>query len=199
MGAALAAEEDESPTALALNGASSFILAISLATTFKTETGGAVPPLAPRREPVPDSSLNIADPIGAVPGIDRMDTHPEGRAVYLPTVHGATGRTTETFHPILGGMGDPRGTENRQGLHETENRDPYRLSRRRPPGTHRTEAEYCSAMCLAGREHSPKVKQKEPTQQHQQPLPMARATKRSGLPFPLCGLAAHGSSTPTGG
>ena len=57
----------------------------------------------------------------------------------------------------------------------------------------------CSAMCLAGREHSPTVKQKEPTQQQQQPLPMARATKRSGLPFPLCGLAAHGSSTPTGG
>ena len=57
----------------------------------------------------------------------------------------------------------------------------------------------CSAMCLAGREHSPTVKQKEPTQQQQQPLPMARVTKRSGLPFPLCGLAAHGSSTPTGG
>ena len=56
-----------------------------------------------------------------------------------------------------------------------------------------------SAMCLAGCEHSPTVKQKEEKQQQKQPLPMARATKRSGLPFPLCGLAAHGSSTPTGG
>ena len=57
----------------------------------------------------------------------------------------------------------------------------------------------CSAMCLAGREHSPTVKQKEEKQQQKQPLPMARATERSILPFPLCGLAAHGSSTPTGG
>ena len=54
-------------------------------------------------------------------------------------------------------------------------------------------------MCLAGREHSPTVKQKEEKQQQKQPLPMARATERSGLPFPLCGFAAHGSSTPTGG
>ena len=53
-------------------------------------------------------------------------------------------------------------------------------------------------MCLAGREHSPTVKQKEEKQQQKQPLPMERATERSGLPFPLCGLAAHGSSTPTG-
>ena len=57
----------------------------------------------------------------------------------------------------------------------------------------------CSAMCLAGREHSPTVKQKEEKQQQKQPLPMARATERSTLPFLLCGLAAHGSSTPTGG
>ena len=53
-------------------------------------------------------------------------------------------------------------------------------------------------MCLAGREHSPTVKQNEEKQQQKQPLPMARATERSRLPFPLCGLAAHGSSTPTG-
>ena len=58
---------------------------------------------------------------------------------------------------------------------------------------------HCSAMCLAGREHSPTVKQKEEKQQQKQPLPMARATERSTLPFPLCGLAAPGSSTPTGG
>ena len=41
--------------------------------------------------------------------------------------------------------------------------------------------------------------EKEEKQQQKQPLPMARATERSRLPFPLCGLAAHGSSTPTGG
>ena len=52
-------------------------------------------------------------------------------------------------------------------------------------------------MCLAGCKHSPTVKQKEETAT-EQPLPMARATERSTLPFPLCGLAAHGSSTPTG-
>ena len=127
--AALAAEEDESPTASALKGAISSAVAILLATTFTTEPGGAVPPPAPRREPVPDSSFNIADPIGAVPGMDRMDPHPEGRAIYLPTVHGATGGTTENVLPILAGTGDPRGTDNRLGLHETENRDPYRLSR----------------------------------------------------------------------
>ena len=140
--AALAVEEDESPTALALKGAISSAVAIRLATTFTTETGGAVPPPAPRNEPVPDSIFNIADPIGAVPGIERMDPHPEGRAIYLPIVHGATGRTTENVLPILAGTGDPRGTDNRLGLHETENQDPYRLSRRRAPGTHRTEAEY---------------------------------------------------------
>ena len=39
----------------------------------------------------------------------------------------------------------------------------------------------CSAMCLAGREHSPTVKQKEEKQQQKQPLPMARATERSTL------------------
>ena len=117
-------------------------MAIHLATTFTTETGGAVPPPPPRREPVPDSRFNIADPIGAVPGLDRMDPHPEGRAIYPPTVHGATGRTTETFLPILAGTGDPRGTDNHLGLHDTENRDPYRLCRRRAPGTHRIEAEY---------------------------------------------------------
>ena len=54
-------------------------------------------------------------------------------------------------------------------------------------------------MCLAGREHSPTVKQKEEKQQQKQPLPMACATECSKLPFPLCGLATHGSSTPTGG
>ena len=54
-------------------------------------------------------------------------------------------------------------------------------------------------MCLAGREHSPTVKQKEEKQQQKQPLPMARATERSTLPFPLCGLAAHRSSTLSGG
>ena len=53
-------------------------------------------------------------------------------------------------------------------------------------------------MCLAGRDKSPTVKQKEEKQQHKQPLPMARATEHPRLPFPLCGLAAHGSSTPTG-
>ena len=71
-----------------------------------------------------------------------MDPHLEGRSIYLPTVHGATGRTTENVLPILAGTGDPRWTDNRLGLHETENRDPYRLSRRRSPGTHRAEAEY---------------------------------------------------------
>ena len=40
-------------------------------------------------------------------------------------------------------------------------------------------------MCLAGREHSPTVKQKEEKQQQKQPLPMARATERSTLPFPV--------------
>ena len=45
---------------------------------------------------------------------------------------------------------------------------------------------WCSAMCLAGREHSPTGKQKEEHQK--QPLPMARATERSTLPFPLGGL-----------
>ena len=48
----------------------------------------------------------------------------------------------------------------------------------------------CSAMCLAGREQSPTVKQKEEKQQQKQPLPMARATERLRLPFSLCGLAA---------
>ena len=57
----------------------------------------------------------------------------------------------------------------------------------------------CSAICLAGREHSPTVKQKEEKQQQKQPLPMTRTTERSRLPFPLCGFAAHGSSTPTEG
>ena len=56
-----------------------------------------------------------------------------------------------------------------------------------------------SAMCLAGREHSATVKQKGEKQQQKQPLRMARATERWRLPFPLCGLAAHGSSTTTGG
>ena len=56
----------------------------------------------------------------------------------------------------------------------------------------------CSAMCLAGREHSPTVKQKEEKQQQKQQLPMARATERSRLPFPLRGLATHGSATQTG-
>ena len=46
MVAALAGEEDESPTALALKGAISSTVAIRLATTFTTETGGAVPPPA---------------------------------------------------------------------------------------------------------------------------------------------------------
>ena len=55
----------------------------------------------------------------------------------------------------------------------------------------------CRAMCLAGRDHSPTVKQKEEKQQQKQPLLMARATERLRLPFRLCGLAAHGSSTPT--
>ena len=109
--------------------------------TLTTETGGAVPPPAPRREPVPDSSLNIADPIGAVLGIGRMDPHSESRAIFLPTVHGATGRNTQSVLPILADTGDPRGTDNRPGLHETENRGPYRLSRIRAPGTHRAEAE----------------------------------------------------------
>ena len=53
-------------------------------------------------------------------------------------------------------------------------------------------------MCLAGRKHSPTVAQKEEKQQQKPPLPMARATERSRLPFPLCGLAAHSSSTLTG-
>ena len=78
--AALAAKEDESPTALALEGAIGSAVAIRLATKFTTETGGAVPPPAPRREPVPDSSINIAYPLGAIPGIDRMDPHPEAEA-----------------------------------------------------------------------------------------------------------------------
>ena len=58
---------------------------------------------------------------------------------------------------------------------------------------------HCSSMCLAGRKHSPMVNQKEEKQQQKQQLPMARATERLTLPFPLCGLAAHSSSTSTGG
>ena len=107
--AALAAEEDESSIALALTGAISSAVAIRLATTFTTETGGVVLPPAPRREPVPDSSFNIADPIGAVPGIDRMDPDPEDRAIYLPTVHGATERTTEIVPPYSPVRATPAG------------------------------------------------------------------------------------------
>ena len=85
------------------------VVAIRLATTFKTETGGAVQPPAPRRETVSDSSNNIADPISAVPGIDMMYTPPEGKALYLQTVHSATGRTTGKFLPLLAGTGGPHG------------------------------------------------------------------------------------------
>ena len=46
----------------------------------------------------------------------------------------------------------------------------------------------CSAMCLAGREHSPTGKQKEEKQQQKQPLPMAPATECSKLPFLYVGL-----------
>ena len=137
--AALAVEKDQSPTALDLKGAISSAVAIFLATI---ETGGAVPPQEPRREPVPDSSFSIANAIVAVPGIDRMDPHPEGRSMYLSIVQVTTGRTTDIFFPILTGTSDPRWTDNRLRLHETENRDPYRLSKRCAPGTHNTEAEY---------------------------------------------------------
>ena len=142
MVAALAAEEDESQTALALEGAISSAMATRLATSFRIETGGAVPPLAPRREPVPDSSFNIADLMGAVPRIDRMDPHREFKSIYLPAVHGVSGRATENVLPILAGTGGPRRTENHLGLPETENWDPYRLIRRHAPGMRRTEAEF---------------------------------------------------------
>ena len=105
--APLAAEEDESPTALALKGAISSAVSIRLATIFTTETGGTVPPPASRCETGPDSSNNIADPISAVSWIYMMDPHPEVEAIYLPTVQGATGRTTEIFLPILAGTGGP--------------------------------------------------------------------------------------------
>ena len=97
--AALAAEEDGSPTALALKGSISSAVAIRLATILRTETGGKVPPPAPRGETVPCSSFNFADPIGVVPGIDTMDPHPEGRAIYLPAVHGATRGPQEMSSP----------------------------------------------------------------------------------------------------
>ena len=54
--AARAAEEDESPTTLALKGDISSTVAIHLAKTFTTEMGSPVPPPAPRRELVPDST-----------------------------------------------------------------------------------------------------------------------------------------------
>ena len=113
--AALAAKEDESSTALALKGPISSAVAIRLATKFTTETGGAVPPPAPRYEPIPDSIFNIPDPIGAVPGMDRMDPQPEGRAIYLPTVHGATGRTAENILPIRPVRAIPAGQTTARG------------------------------------------------------------------------------------
>ena len=70
--AAPAAEEDESPTELALKESISSAVAIRLATTFTTETRGAVPPPAPRREPVPDSSCSAIQ--GSTGGLEGKET-----------------------------------------------------------------------------------------------------------------------------
>ena len=57
---ALAAEEDDSPTAFALKGAITSAVDIRLAMKFTTETVGAVPSSAPNRETFPSSSYNFA-------------------------------------------------------------------------------------------------------------------------------------------
>ena len=107
--AAIAAEEDESPTALARMGAISTAVAIRLATKFTTETPDAVPPPGTRRETVPDPRNNIANPTGAVTGIDMTDPYSEDKSIYLLTGHGATGWPTENFLPTLASNGGPAG------------------------------------------------------------------------------------------
>ena len=137
--AVLSAEGDESATAFALKEGISSAVVSRLATMSTTETGGAVLRPTPRRETVPGSSHNFADPNGSVPGINMMDPHSEGKAIYLPTVHGVIGGTTENFPSTPAGTGGPRGTENCSGLPGTGNRDLHRSSRISSPGPRGTE------------------------------------------------------------
>ena len=124
----------------------------------------AVPPLALRGTTVRISTFNIADPAGAVPGIERMGfnrrapprlSHPimvlnEGRQKSPSgrsrapgtqlTVIGEEWETTEKSpgYPPVGAAREQKTA----WAPETENRSPYRLGRGRAPGTRKSDTEY---------------------------------------------------------
>ena len=137
--AALATTGDASPTGTALKGAISSAVADRLATTFPTDAGVSAPTL--RDSTAPDPTFVHADPIGAAPGFGNMAPHPEGKPIYLPAFHGATGGPTDNGPPALADTASPRGTENRLGRLATEKREPYRSSRRSAPGAQDTDSE----------------------------------------------------------
>ena len=95
--AARAIDSDASPTGTALKGAISSAVADRLATTFPTDTGEDAHATRAFTASVP--TFTIADPIGAAPGSGNLAPHPEGKAIYLPTFDGVTGRPTEKGPP----------------------------------------------------------------------------------------------------
>ena len=129
---ALATVDDESPSGTALKGAISSAVANRLATTFPAEAG--IDARAQRNSTAPDFTQMHAEPIGAAPGIGTMAPHTEGTSIYLAPFCGATGGPTDNCPPVLADTAGPRGTENCLGRFATENRQPYRSSRRSAPG-----------------------------------------------------------------
>lgn len=96
----LAPESDGTLAARALEGAISSPVAVRLAITFTSETVRGAPSLATLGNAVPASLPNFSDTIQGVPGIERMEPHPEGKSIYLSTVTRSEGRATETSLPI---------------------------------------------------------------------------------------------------
>lgn len=140
--AALAPEEDGSPTATDLKVSIKFAMAVLLATTFTSETFQAVPPQAPRVRAIPVSIRTFAEAVGGVPVLDMMEPHSDSKPIYLQASYGPESGAPEIVPPLFRQYGRPRGTESRLAFPETENRGHYRSSTVLEPGTGRNGPEY---------------------------------------------------------
>lgn len=91
--AALATDTDALPTGPDLKVTISSSVADRQAKTFSTETKEAAHETRAFTALVP--TFSVANLIGAASGPVNMAPHPEAKAIYFPTFHGATGRLTE--------------------------------------------------------------------------------------------------------
>lgn len=106
---ALVPKEDGFPAAPDLTGEISTAFSFRVCTISSSETAHAALLWVTHVRAEPVSTPSFADAVGDELGLDTINSHPEGKAIYLPAAHGAKRRTAESINrnsPIRAALWD---------------------------------------------------------------------------------------------